>query len=384
MAEKNKPSRAANAVEQRLLPAVSVIIPMYNTEKYIGECLDSILAQTFQNFEVIVVDDCSTDSSYSIVESYAEKFGRRLKLAKLKKNSGGAPAPRNRGIKIASGEYFYFMDADDALMPDGLEVMYTAVKKYDADIVHCEKFYSAPGETVSTDKKLLTMKTRNKIDPLETPIVDTNSLKDRITKMLQNRFWWAPWSHLVRRSLILENDIEFPKLNVADDLVFSILVYCLAEKVVILPDTVYVWRTLKDSNSRANQSNTQIERFVHRRVNDIFLGIQILTNFTNEFDFFQKNLAYKYALINFFVDNQNWNMRELYHQVPAMTFDNLIKKEFIDIGNDPVVATFLFDKMITSYVNNNNQTYQFNQFAIKAQKRIAELENEIRRLQSKE
>ena len=77
-------------------PAVSVIIPMYNAEKYIGECLESLLLQTFQDFEVIVVDDCSTDNSFSIVESYIPKFDGRLKLTKTEKNSGGGGyVPRN-------------------------------------------------------------------------------------------------------------------------------------------------------------------------------------------------------------------------------------------------------------------------------------------------
>lgn len=124
-------------------PAVSVVIPMYNAEKYAGECLDSLLSQTFQNFEVIVVDDCSTDSSCAIVESYAEKFGGRLKLARMKKNSGSAGFPRNKGIEVSRGEYIFNMDADDLVTPTALEELYAQAKNFDADVVHCEKYYQA-------------------------------------------------------------------------------------------------------------------------------------------------------------------------------------------------------------------------------------------------
>ena len=81
---------------------ISVVIPMYNAEKYIGDCLDSLLAQTFGDFEVIVVDDCSTDSSCAVVQSYAGKFGGRLKLARTEKNSGGGGyVPRNIGLNLS-------------------------------------------------------------------------------------------------------------------------------------------------------------------------------------------------------------------------------------------------------------------------------------------
>lgn len=96
-------------------PAVSVIIPLYNAEKYIAESLDSLLAQTFQNFEVVVVDDCSTDSSCDIVESYASKFGGRLTLSHMAKNSGSGGLPRNKGMMLSCGEYIQFLDADDTL-----------------------------------------------------------------------------------------------------------------------------------------------------------------------------------------------------------------------------------------------------------------------------
>ena len=88
------------------IPAISVIIPMYNSEKYIAECLNSILVQTFQNFEVIVVDDCSTDNSVEIAKSYEEKFDGRLKIFKTKKNSnGGGYVPRNLGLNLSCGKY---------------------------------------------------------------------------------------------------------------------------------------------------------------------------------------------------------------------------------------------------------------------------------------
>ncbi|MBR0262196.1 MAG: glycosyltransferase family 2 protein [Selenomonadaceae bacterium] len=127
------------------LPKISVIIPLYNAEKYIGDCLESLLVQTFQDFEVIVVDDCSTDNSVAIVQSYAEKFGGRLKIARTKKNSGGGGyVPRNLGLNLSRGEYVIFMDSDDAVTPDALEKLYTTAKKFDADVVGCEKYYDVP------------------------------------------------------------------------------------------------------------------------------------------------------------------------------------------------------------------------------------------------
>ena len=122
--------------------AVSVIIPLYNAKKYIGECLDSLLLQTFKDFEVIVVDDCSTDNSCAIVEEYAPKFGGRLKLTKTEKNSGGGGyVPRNMGLKLARSKYIQFLDADDFLLGSALETLYNVAEEYDADVVHIRSYY---------------------------------------------------------------------------------------------------------------------------------------------------------------------------------------------------------------------------------------------------
>lgn len=93
-------------------PLVSVVIPMYNSQEFISECIDSVLAQTYQNIELIIVDDCSTDDSVSVVQTYCEK-GDRVKLIKLSSNSGGPAKPRNVGIKASHGKYIAFIDADD-------------------------------------------------------------------------------------------------------------------------------------------------------------------------------------------------------------------------------------------------------------------------------
>ena len=111
-----------------MFPEVSVIVPLYNAEKYIAECLESLLAQTFKNFEVIVVDDCSTDSSCAIVESYRERFGGRLTLSHTKKNSGNPAVPRNKGLMLSRGEYIYHVDNDDVIIQTALEEMYSLAK----------------------------------------------------------------------------------------------------------------------------------------------------------------------------------------------------------------------------------------------------------------
>ena len=124
-----------------VLPAVSVVAPMYNVEKYVGECLESVLNQTFQNFEFIIVDDCSTDNSAKVVESYIPKFNGRLKLLHLKKNSGSIPKPLNTAIKFSRGKYIAYLDPDDMFTPDALETFYNVAEKFQADVVQAVNIY---------------------------------------------------------------------------------------------------------------------------------------------------------------------------------------------------------------------------------------------------
>lgn len=123
------------------VPAVSVIIPFYNAEKYLAECLKSILLQTFQDFEVIIVDDCSTDKNVAIVESYKEKFGGRLRLARTETNSGSGCIPRNIGLNLARGEYVFFADADHFILLTAQETLYLTAKEHDADVVYTSACY---------------------------------------------------------------------------------------------------------------------------------------------------------------------------------------------------------------------------------------------------
>ena len=112
-------------------PKISVIMPMYNVEKYVGCAIQSLLNQTFTDFEAILIDDCSTDNTLAVAKSFADS---RIKIFKNKKNLGAAQS-RNIGMSHAQGEYIYFFDSDDALMPNALELMITAAEKNNADCV---------------------------------------------------------------------------------------------------------------------------------------------------------------------------------------------------------------------------------------------------------
>lgn len=130
-------------------PKISVIIPLYNAEKFIRQCLISVLASKFKDYEVLVVDDCSTDNSVAEVKKLTAHFDGRLKLLSTEKNSGGAGVPRNVGIKNAAGKYVTFIDNDDMILPDALGNFFETAEFYNADVVHTVKnyvFYDAGGE----------------------------------------------------------------------------------------------------------------------------------------------------------------------------------------------------------------------------------------------
>lgn len=102
-------------------PLITIIIPLFNAQNYISETIDSVISQTYQNWELIIVDDCSTDNSVEIAKGYEVK-DRRIKLIELNSNFGGPARPRNIGLDISNGEYLAFLDADDVWLQDKLQV----------------------------------------------------------------------------------------------------------------------------------------------------------------------------------------------------------------------------------------------------------------------
>lgn len=115
------------------MPAVSVIVPVYNVEKYLEKCLDSVISQTFQDFEIVIVNDGSTDSSNKIIQNYAEKYPDKIRA--FTKQNGGLSSSRNFALERIEGEYLVFLDSDDYLDKNYLKILYSTAKKDNYDIV---------------------------------------------------------------------------------------------------------------------------------------------------------------------------------------------------------------------------------------------------------
>ena len=360
-------------------PAISVIIPLYNAEKYLSECLDSILAQTFQNFEVIVVDDCSTDKSYSIVESYKEKFGGRLNLLRMrKKSNGGGSLPRNKGLEFSRGKYLYFMDSDDTITHTAFEELYNLAEKFDADVVHCEKFYKIP-EKIWYDKNLRdTIKADNYFTEGRLNVTTPTVLSEDIAMFTGRKLIWNYWAQLVRHDFILENSIRLQDA-VAKDMIFTICELCTAKIYVVVPNVIYNYRVREDSVST---ENIDAVKRVHKWTRTIKFGIAYLDKFLSNIETFSHRPDLKYALFDAFVKQMVKGLHIAYRTISAPILDALFRKEFSD-GNNLALTSYIFNVMNVQRVQFMQAQYQFNQFAQQAQKRIAELEAENKRLKQK-
>ena len=172
-----------NATIKNQKELISIVVPCYNGHKTLDRCLGSILAQTYRNFELLVVDDCSTDDSREIVSAYAEK-DRRVRL--IAKNHGGVSAARNAGLSAAKGDYIQFVDADDDIEPDMLESMLRLLKRERADVCVCN--YSHPSIKNYLGNRVLNF-----------------SRKEDLLRYVQTTFALVvPWNKLYRRAVLTE------------------------------------------------------------------------------------------------------------------------------------------------------------------------------------
>ncbi len=200
------------------MPKVSVIIPVYNGGKYLNRTLDSVLNQSFKNFEVICVNDVSKDNSLEILENFAQKDSR-IKVIDNEKNMGAALA-RNVGIDIAEGEYIYFLDSDDYIEEKYLECMVEKIEQENCNIVLNISVLNETNGTISPYNH----PSMPKINP-------EGEYLDKITTIHD-----APcfiWARLYRKSFLNENNLRFLDIHATDDVVFNAIVDMYVDKTFV-------------------------------------------------------------------------------------------------------------------------------------------------------
>ena len=212
---------------------VSIIVPIYNVEKYLECCLSSLLNQTLENIEIICVNDGSTDNSANILQKY-ERIDNRIKV--INQSNEGQGVARNNALNVAMGEYIGFVDPDDYVSPQMFETLYNKAKQYNADLVE-ESFYIY--NQARKDKK----KKKNK---LNLPIEKVFNWKVRKNYAFSVNL--AIWNKLYRRDFIKKHNIEFMDVLRGEDIIFTVKSRVLAERILYIDNADYYYR-IKEDNS---------------------------------------------------------------------------------------------------------------------------------------
>ena len=224
------------------MPKISVIIPVYNVEKYLSECLDSIINQTFKDIEIICIDDGSTDNSHLILEEYVKKDSR-IKIVEQKNQ--GAGASRNKGIECATGEYLHFMDSDDALYQDAYSKIFEILENN--NFPNVIRFAGR-----AFDERKQCYITKKIYEQKSIPQERVNTLFDINNDInLVHKITVVPWLGFIRRDFVLNNNLRFNKLKVCNDRSFFIESLLLSEKfyitnILAVKHRVNVPNSLKD------------------------------------------------------------------------------------------------------------------------------------------
>ena len=336
MAAKNKPPVAPPVMAQPVtpqpavpaniprLPAVSVIVPMYNSARYIKTCVQSVLNQTFRDFELICVDDCSTDDTIKIVLELAQNDGR-VRVMRLGKNSGGASEPRNTGIRMSRGKYIAFLDSDDMYTPTALQELVTVGEQFQADVVHTEQVYFPENQTIDvTPQTKFTTFSKELGGFCKEPMLETDNIAERVQMFYKGRFFGCVHNKLYRRDFLMEKNLHFDKLLTSEDIVFYFKVICSAPRVVRVPNIIYIYRHNPNSITRKMVS---IEESLHALTHLMIEGSKVMDDFMSEIPFFVQNPNYRQLPIDYIIQQHLIWTQRFYDKYSTAQLDAVVRKE---------------------------------------------------------
>jgi len=219
---------------------ITIVVPVYNTEKYLDRCITSIINQTFKDIEIILINDGSTDNSLKIMYEYASKDDRIKIIDQVNK---GLSATRNTGIKAANGRYILHIDSDDWIEPDMCEVMYKKANKYDADIVTSHVYFDYPNKTILKKE----------------PYKKTGNFNDFLMTFTVKRGINSVWNKLIKRDLYLSHNIKhFEDISLGEDSSALLRLIVFARTIVTVNKAFYHY-DIKTSSMTGNTQKNVLE-----------------------------------------------------------------------------------------------------------------------------
>ncbi len=227
------------------MPKVSLIIPVYNAAPYVEACIASLIAQTMDEVEIILVDDHGSDDSMQIAQAYvrAHQSSKQFRFLATPHNMGPGPA-RNIGIEAAQGEYIGFVDSDDVVTPDFCERLYTAAKAHGADLAYCQAQLVKNAE----------------VQPLNNPVIESGAFEGVTRRFFLTHYTTLFVSFLYRRELLTEYGIHFPSTRSAEDSYFLTCALLAAQRIACVDTPLYHYLVHEESLSESRNPKRYIDK----------------------------------------------------------------------------------------------------------------------------
>lgn len=251
---------------------ISIIVPVYNAEKYLKRCLESCINQTLDEIEIILIDDCSTDQSLNIINEYKQLYPSKV-IVLHSAERGRQGAARNEGISISRGEYIAFVDSDDWIELDMCEELYKNARTMDADISGCNYFFS-----------------NDTTDRYECCRYNTCNLDDKSKDLIAEYVYFCGpfWTRIYRRTMILDNNILFLEGTDYEDSYFNFLTALYAQQIVKTEKAFYHYFNNEHSITRERNNNS-----IYDKIDVINKIIELCRN-RNLYDRYRAIVDFKY------------------------------------------------------------------------------------------
>lgn len=329
---------------------VSIVVTVYNSEKYLKECLESLVNQSLKEIEIICVDDGSTDDSLKILKEYAQIDKRVIVLQQVNQGAGVA---RNTGMGVAKGQYIIFLDSDDIFEHTMMEKMYLSCLKDDLDVVVCrsDKFDNRTNRKIDCDYTI-----KNYLLPEKQIFSSRDIEKDFFMCFV----WWA-WDKLYKKSFIDSIELQFQNLRTTNDLYFAVCSVLMAERISYINDVLAHHRV-------GNSSSLSVTR--EKSWDCFYKALIEVRSFMIKNDLYER---FERDYINYCLHFSLWHLETMQGYSYCLLYNALRKEWLDDLGINAKEKDYFYDKNLykmKAYIMANDIEQHFSQKVLNAYLRV--------------